>query len=422
MKKKGLIISTVVMVVVLIASLTTATYAWFTVSDKTTISGFNVEVVSGNAVNIGLKKEYGIAETPNADMFAYGSVQYTAGTAGVLGTGSKWAGDFTGLGATITHDIVWGSQSKAVGALFESAANKLTNAKGSYGTISAKANSTPAEGKQVYINAANQSADPDLLANVTAANANKSGTADNVTAGDYVHMLLGVQPAKELTSNELVLVLDGSNYSGQNIGMLAAVHVAYRTRIGTTTSSWQEKEFFTGESGASYNSSLSAYANKFDDNQKKAYNTAFNATAPTSKAGIVVIDGLSTGADDIDQIELIIYIDGTDNDCRDEAKGPNGEIKIFFNAVEKEAEKSAQPTNVKYSTTTKKITLTGVNGSTFEYSIDGGTTWKALNGSWSGTTFTSATLADIPTDLTKVKVRQKTGSKAYSDAVAVTAA
>ena len=30
MKKKGLIISTVVMVVVLIASLTTATYAWFT--------------------------------------------------------------------------------------------------------------------------------------------------------------------------------------------------------------------------------------------------------------------------------------------------------------------------------------------------------------------------------------------------------
>ena len=30
MKKKGLIISTVVMVVVLIASLTTATYAWIT--------------------------------------------------------------------------------------------------------------------------------------------------------------------------------------------------------------------------------------------------------------------------------------------------------------------------------------------------------------------------------------------------------
>ena len=421
MKKKGLIISTVVMVVVLIASLTTATYAWCTVSDKTTISGFNVEVVSGNAVNIGVKTDYGFADTPNADMFKYGNVTYTAGTPGVLGTGSSWAGDFTGLGATITHDIVWGSQSKAVGAIFETATNKETTAKSSYGTISAKANSTAVENKQVYINAANQSADPTLLANVTPAKANKSGTVDNVTSGDYVHMLLGVNPAKELTSNELVLVLDGSAYTGQNIGMLAAVHVAYRTRIGTTTSAWQEKEFFTGV-GASYNSSLSAYANKFNDNQKKAYNTAFNASAPTSKAGIVVIDGLSTGADDIDQIEFIIYIDGTDSDCRDEAKGPSGEIKIFFNAVEKEAEKSAQPTDVKYSTTTKKITLTGVNGSTFEYSIDGGTNWKSLNGSWSGTTFTSATLADIPADLTNVKVHQKTGSKAYSDATAVTAA
>ena len=422
MKKKGLIISTVVMAVVLIASLTTATYAWFTVSDKTTISGFNVEVVSGNAVNIGVKNVYGFADTPNADMFKYGNVTYTAGTPGVLGTGSKWEGDFTGLGATITHDIVWGSQSKAVGAIFEVAANKETTAKSSYGTISAKANSTAVENKQVYINAANQSADPNLLANVTPAKANKSGTVDNVTSGDYVHMLLGVNPAKELTSNELVLVLDGSAYAGQNIGMLAAVHVAYRTRIGTTTSAWQEKEFFTGESGASYNSSLSAYANKFNDNQKKAYNTAFNATAPTSKAGVVVIDGLSTGADDIDQIEFIIYIDGTDPDCRDEAKGPSGEIKIFFNAVEKEAEKSAQPTDVKYLSASTRITLTGVTGSTVEYSINGGTTWKALNGSWSGSTFTSAALSDIPQGMDNVKVRQKTGSKAYSDATAVTAA
>ena len=407
------------MVVVLIASLTTATYAWFTVSNKTTISGFNVEVVSGNAVNIGVKNTYGFADTPNADLFRYGNVTYTAGTPGVLGTGSTWTGDFTGLGATITHDIVWGSQSKAVGAIFETAANKETNVKQSYGTISAKANSTPAENKQVYINAANQSADPALLTNVTPAKANKSGTAENVTSGDYVHMLLGVNPAKELTSNELVLVLDGSAYTGQNIGMLAAVHVAYRTRIGSTTSQWQEKEFFDG---ANYNSSLDAYADKFNPSQQQAYQTAFSATAPTSRAGVVVINGLSTGADAIDQIEFIIYIDGTDPDCRDDAKGPSGEIKIFFNAVEKAAEKSAQPTDVKYSKDTKKITLTGVNGSTFEYSTDGGSNWNALTGSWSGTTFTSATLDGIPSDLTNVKVRQKTGSKAYSDPTAVTAA
>ncbi len=235
MKKKGLIISTVVMVVVLIASLTTATYAWFTTSDRTTISGFNVEVVSGNAVNIGLKNEYGFADSPTEDMFRYGNVQYTAPAAGVLGTGSKWEGDFTGLGATITHDIAWGQQSKAVGALFETDENKLTTTKTSYGTISEKANSTAATGKQVYINAANQSENADLLTDVTGAFANKKAGAENV-AGDYVHMLLGAKPAKNLTSNELVLALDGTNYTGQNIGMLAAVHVAYRTRVNGVTS------------------------------------------------------------------------------------------------------------------------------------------------------------------------------------------
>ena len=423
MKKKGLIISTVVMVVVLIASLTTATYAWFTVSNKTTISGFNVEVVSGNAVNIGMKKVYGFADTPTNDMFTYGSVNYTAGTDGVLGTGSKWNGDFDGLGATVTHDIVWGSQSKAVGALFETEANKLTITKDAYTTISAAANSTNAENenKQVYINAANQSDDPNRLTNVTAAKANKSGTADDVKSGDYVHMLLGVNPAKELDSNELVLVLDGSAYTGQNIGMLAAVHVAYRTRIGNTTSAWQEAEFFTG-SGSSYNNSLDSYQDKFSPTQQTAYNTAFNATAPTTRAGVVTISGLSKSATAIDQIELIIYIDGTDEDCRDEAKGPSGEVKIFFNAVEKAVTPSATPTDAKYNSENKKITLTGAgNGTTVEYTIDG-TNWKALGGTWSGTTFTSVVLNDISGDLTNVKVRQKAVGKGYSDGVAVTAA
>ena len=330
MKKKGLIISTVVMVVVLIASLTTATYAWFTTSDKTTISGFNVEVVSGNAVNIGLKNEYGFAQTPTADMLRYGNVQYTAPAAGVLGTGSKWDGDFTGLGSTITHDIVWGQQSKAVGALFETDANKLTTTKASYGTISAKANSTEGTGKQLYINAANQSENKDLLTDVTGAFANKKTSGAENLAGDYVHMLLGAKPAKNLTSNELVLALDGTNYSGQNIGMLAAVHVAYRTRVNGDTSAWQEAEFFDG---ASYNSTLDDYKNKFSDTQKTAYNTAYGTIAPDKRVGVVTIKNLSTDPQQIDQIELIIYIDGTDTDCRDEAKGPSGEVKIFFNAV-----------------------------------------------------------------------------------------
>ncbi len=52
MKKKGLIISTVVMVVVLIASLTTATYAWFTSSATANISEMTVETTASHGISI----------------------------------------------------------------------------------------------------------------------------------------------------------------------------------------------------------------------------------------------------------------------------------------------------------------------------------------------------------------------------------
>ena len=52
MKKKGLIISTVVMVVVLIASLTTATYAWFSVSASATINNISITTQASDGLVI----------------------------------------------------------------------------------------------------------------------------------------------------------------------------------------------------------------------------------------------------------------------------------------------------------------------------------------------------------------------------------
>ncbi len=52
MKKKGLIISTVVMVVVLIASLTTATYAWFSVNPEATINDIVIETQASTGLEI----------------------------------------------------------------------------------------------------------------------------------------------------------------------------------------------------------------------------------------------------------------------------------------------------------------------------------------------------------------------------------
>ena len=52
MKKKGMILATIVMVVVLVASLTTATYAWFTSTATATISQMNVTTSAAKGLQI----------------------------------------------------------------------------------------------------------------------------------------------------------------------------------------------------------------------------------------------------------------------------------------------------------------------------------------------------------------------------------
>ena len=76
MKKKGLIVATIVMVLVLAVSLTTATYAWFTQSNVTTIDGFGIEVAASAAVNIGLKKNNTYDAQASADAFVSGTVNW----------------------------------------------------------------------------------------------------------------------------------------------------------------------------------------------------------------------------------------------------------------------------------------------------------------------------------------------------------
>ena len=54
MKKKGLIISTVVMVVVLIASLTTATYAWFSAQAQATVDDLSITTTAAKGLQIAM--------------------------------------------------------------------------------------------------------------------------------------------------------------------------------------------------------------------------------------------------------------------------------------------------------------------------------------------------------------------------------
>ena len=354
MKKKGLIVATIVMVLVLAVSLTTATYAWFTVTDVTTIEAFEISVVAGNAVNIGVKTDNTYEETVTANDFMNGQVVYEPGTAGVIG-GGTWKEGTVGLGAKIDHDIAWGAQSAAVGIT----GDDLAPSTGGYYTGATDANtgfwdlkdkartgSVTQKGEQgftvIAANAPTQEV-PTALTSVTKAMANKNGVRytgqddDDSRVGDYAYLYIGASPTKALKSNQLVIMLEADQSVGAIVGILSSIHVAYRLNggrdsEGTLTGEWTDVELCGNKH---YNELLEnvtlTYTEADELAVKNAYEESYSGkTAPTTGAWYITIDGLTTTQGAIDQIEIVIYIAGADDDCRDEAKGAEGSISIFF--------------------------------------------------------------------------------------------
>ena len=327
MKKKGLIISTVVMVVVLIASLTTATYAWFTTASSTTISGFNLEVKASTAVNIGLKRSSVYDAAATVDSFDSGSCTYT-GTAGQLG--GTWTGELQTMSPTIEHNINWGSVTKAVGA---SSAASIENA-----TIENTKNiKDQAPGLMVAANLGDQGGKD--FGEKTAAVAN--GSAE--TQGDYAYLFLGVSPSKAIATgtNKVYIVIQASG-NGSTVGLAAAMHVAYRLNGGegyvkdTTEGKWVDKDVF-GEVHQKDPRANSKAEIPYDATVLTSLDGVTNASYANQKttinnAALVEIDLTGTNVGDIDQLELIIYLAGADSDCVDAAKGVTVKVGIFFSA------------------------------------------------------------------------------------------
>ena len=333
MKKKGLIVATIVMVLVLAVSLTTATYAWFQTSSVTLIEGFSVRVVSSNAVNIGVSKtSQHITKNLTTDAFWTGDVTSTP-TAGVLG--ATFSGTTTGLSATLEHDINWGSQSKAVAAMLSSEdTNPLSKVTTDYAEIGDKANEKTGS-QYMYVNAAVlNDAGTALADDITAAYANHNGG----NAGDYVYLFLGAAPTKALSTNQLVIMVDASASQSTIVGILASLHVAYRittNATGTedvTTSEWEDVEIFEG---IEFSRQLSGLTTNVTGTLAETYKATYGVVdVPAESYALIIDTGLSLTVGAIDQIELVIYIDGNDPDCINAAKGSSGSINIFFHTEE----------------------------------------------------------------------------------------
>ncbi len=409
MKKKGLIISTVVMVVVLIASLTTATYAWFTTSNKTSISGFELQVVAGNAMNIGLKSDLAAAYSADdaATAFVTGTCTYTGPDAGTL-TGGSWAGD-PGLGATLDHQILFGEMDKAIGFTSETVATNATPANTGLidKTIPGKTGTTVNWQKVIK---ANQGKSKDVLAAQEMASAN--GNISTSTKGDYAYLWLGVSPAKELNSAAKLHIYIQSTGGGGNIGIAAAVHVAHKVN---SAADWTDVDAFGDKKYTD------AQTSQTTTMAVDASDTFTGATKGQSVKGMVDVEIplTKTQVGDIDQVQLVIYLAGADTDCVDSAKGVSAKIGIYFEAEEKQTEASTTPTAATVSDT-GILTMTGVRGATVEYTTDDGATWTTIAGTWAETTFTAGTALPNTAKGATIKVRQTESGKSASAAFTAT--
>lgn len=332
MKKKGLIVATIVMVLVLAVSLTTATYAWFTVSASTSIEGFNLSVAAGNAVNIGLSPNNTYVSGASPDNFVSGDCTY-AGTEGTLTGG--WTGSVASLGATIDHTINWGEMDKAVGFSSDTGvdtdATKATFANTKLATqtdwtriVKANGNATTFTGNAAY------------------AVANGNSTGDPATKGDFVYLFMGAQPTKALQdgTNKLYIVVQSAS-TGSTIGMAAAVHVAYRIHpaTGTANTTWTDKDVFEGNDYKTAKSGLKVELPwELTTEQKTATGGTFaDGKTTIQNAQMVTIDLSNwdgTGSAPLDQFEIIVYLAGSDPDCIDAAKNGGINVYLFFGAQE----------------------------------------------------------------------------------------
>ena len=345
MKKKGLIISTVVMVVVLIASLTTATYAWFTQSATATIDSIAFNVGAGADLLIGVSSTNSFVERPTNASFYSGTTKYTKGaTFDLQGT---WEGDVKALGVNIDlNSLDLSGISKAVGTgtftgtpgVWTDEPRKYTDGSNLGGTADGTFNNTNYKTGMIKAEGQATSVDPK--------------TIDTAWKNyDYLDVVIGIQATKTTLKSMTGYVTINPGASSI-VGMNAAIHVAYEVvkpgetakneltdhdAYGTTYSFGTKPETVTNQV---YNAAKTAYDKKTSTTSTGlaclggAPNVTLNNGAITFP---IELDNVTDGTIDVSgiyQLHLVIYVAGFDGDCLEAAKGVSSTIYITFAGVE----------------------------------------------------------------------------------------
>ncbi|MBO4695201.1 MAG: hypothetical protein J5656_04685 [Clostridia bacterium] len=351
MKKKGLIIATIVMVLVLAVSLTTATYAWFTTTAATTIESITVKAAAGADVKVGMKADNTYAAGANQDAFVSGSLTWAD-------SATPWTGD-PGMGFELNTGLSLASIAKATGY-------------GTPSTLSYTADQTASvtPGHYVRVNDAyiaitseNQSTYTSETTTYTASGT--AGTAGKFTPGtssgetiikasgsssavydatsveaaiqntDYLHFVLGVSPSIATIDTITVSLFVNPGTNKNAIGVEAALYCYYSIdggsfaggQIYTTYGENTAITYNTTKTNISQASTVGAALNAH-------YNVATYTDTTVLNAGWKEIDipfgttNTAMAADTVHQVEIYIFYDGTDTDCINSALG--SECGILF--------------------------------------------------------------------------------------------
>jgi len=335
------------MVVVLIASLTTATYAWITESSTVMIDSIDFAVGAGADLIIGVHKDNSLKKDAVYSDFRSGSTTYTSGS--TFADAGTWEGT-EALGSNIDFNgLDLKSISKAVGT------GKFTGTKGGTWTKGENGNSfTDGTGL-------NGSADDKFTyANYVTGMIKAEGSAGTYFANsvdtawkqfDYLDVVIGVQATKS-NLQSMTCYVTVNPTSGSIIGMNAAIHVAYEVvKPGAeSANTLTDKDIYEGYSFKQLNTAVT----------NETYNAAKTAAKDTGKNTLKCLGGsetveLSAGAmtlaieldkltgeevidmDGIYQIHLVVYVAGFDTDCQEGAKGVGSTIYVTFAGTAKEA-------------------------------------------------------------------------------------
>ena len=327
MKKKGLIVATIVMVLVLAVSLTTATYAWFTAANVTTVEKIAFSVGTGSDVSIGLKINNTYEAEPSPG-------QFTAGTTPI---GSAFATDAVVNGAIPGLDSTYWEGEPGLGSSIDMQLD-LQNMQKAVGTGKIGV-SAGALDLSTLRTAATADTNGVVMASGNGINATTGTIVSAYAQRDYLDVVIGVK-ASASDLNTITCNVTINPTQGIDLGMNAAIHVAWKINGDITEGYDDSVDAYGANPRTAVRSTLAktlvggnTTTNAYGGTGQTLNDGAVNVPITVANAGKDGDTFLKISTDVIYQIHLVIWIDGTDPDCVNQALGVGSEIYINFSAT-----------------------------------------------------------------------------------------